>query len=45
VGMTAVLIRDPADAGVEALRPEAEDWDVVIEDLREISAPVFDDVP
>jgi len=45
VGMTAVLIRDPADAGVEALRPEAEDWDVVIEDLREISALVFDDVP
>jgi putative hydrolase of the HAD superfamily len=41
VGMTAVLIRDPADADVEALRPEAEDWDVVIEDLREISALVF----
>ena len=42
VGMTAVLIRDPADADVEALRPEAEDWDVVIEDLREIGALVFD---
>ena len=42
VGMTAVLISDPADAGVEALRPEAEDWDVVIEDLREISALVFE---
>jgi seryl-tRNA synthetase len=44
VGMTAVLIRDPADAAVEALRPEAEDWDVVVEDLREIAALVFDDV-
>jgi putative hydrolase of the HAD superfamily len=26
VGMRAVLIRDPADAEVEGLRPEAEDW-------------------
>jgi putative hydrolase of the HAD superfamily len=26
VGMRAVLIRDPADADVEGLRPEAEDW-------------------
>jgi putative hydrolase of the HAD superfamily len=41
VGMTAVLIRDPADADVEALRPEAEDWDVVIPDLREIAGLVF----
>jgi putative hydrolase of the HAD superfamily len=41
VGMTAVLIRDPADADVEALRPEAEDWDVVIADLREIAGLVF----
>lgn len=39
VGMHAVLIRDPAEAGVEALRPEAEEWDgPAIEDLREISA-------
>jgi putative hydrolase of the HAD superfamily len=38
VGMRAVLIRDPADAEVEALRPEAEDWDGErISDLREIS--------
>jgi putative hydrolase of the HAD superfamily len=37
VGMRAVLIRDPADAEVEALRPEAEDWDGErISDLREI---------
>ncbi len=42
VGMTAVLIRDPADADVEALRPEAEDWDVAIADLREITALVLE---
>ena len=42
VGMHAVLIRDPAEAEVEALRPEAEDWAERIEDLREISALVFD---
>jgi putative hydrolase of the HAD superfamily len=37
VGMHAVLIRDPAEAEVEALRPEAEEWDgPAIEDLREI---------
>jgi FMN phosphatase YigB (HAD superfamily) len=37
VGMHAVLIRDPAEAHVEALRPEAEDWaGAHIEDLREI---------
>lgn len=39
VGMHAVLIRDPAEAYIEALRPEAEDWQGPrIEDLREISA-------
>jgi putative hydrolase of the HAD superfamily len=38
VGMHAVLIRDPAEAEVEALRPEAEEWPgPSIEDLREIS--------
>ena len=43
VGMHAVLIRDPAEAEVEALRPEAEDWQgETIEDLREISALAFD---
>jgi putative hydrolase of the HAD superfamily len=37
VGMRAVLIRDPAEAEVEALRPEAEDWDgPAIEHLEEI---------
>jgi putative hydrolase of the HAD superfamily len=42
VGMHAVLIRDPAEAEVEALRPEAEDWQGErIEDLREISALVY----
>jgi putative hydrolase of the HAD superfamily len=41
VGMTAVLIHDPADADIVPLRPEAEDWNVVIADLREISALVF----
>jgi len=39
VGMHAILIRDPAEADIEALRPEAEDWKgQKIEDLREISA-------
>jgi putative hydrolase of the HAD superfamily len=39
VGMRAVLIRDPADAEVEALRPEAEDWKGErISDLREVPA-------
>jgi putative hydrolase of the HAD superfamily len=39
VGMHALLIRDPAEAHVEALRPEAEEWaGPRIEDLREISA-------
>jgi putative hydrolase of the HAD superfamily len=42
VGMTAVLIRDPADADIEALRPEAEDWEVAIADLRDIAALVFE---
>ena len=43
VGMRAILIRDPADAEVEALRPEAEDWQgETIEDLRELSAVVFE---
>jgi putative hydrolase of the HAD superfamily len=38
VGMHAVLIRDPAEAEMEALRPEAEDWTgPTIADLREIS--------
>jgi len=37
VGMHAVLIRDPGEAEVEALRPEAEDWaGPSIADLREI---------
>ena len=37
VGMHAILIRDPADAHVEALRPEAEEWEGPrIEDLREV---------
>jgi putative hydrolase of the HAD superfamily len=37
VGMHAVLIRDPAEAHVEALRPEAEEWaGRRIEDLREV---------
>lgn len=37
VGMRAVLIRDPADADVEALRPEAEDWPgEAVADLREL---------
>jgi putative hydrolase of the HAD superfamily len=37
VGMRAVLIRDPADADVVALRPEAEDWSgQAIADLREV---------
>jgi putative hydrolase of the HAD superfamily len=39
VGMHAVLIRDPAEAEVEAMRPEAEDWaGPAIADLREIIA-------
>jgi putative hydrolase of the HAD superfamily len=39
VGMHAVLIRDPAEAEVEAMRPEAEDWSgPAIADLREIIA-------
>lgn len=39
VGMYALLIRDPAEAHVEALRPEAEEWEGPrIEDLREVSA-------
>jgi putative hydrolase of the HAD superfamily len=39
VGMYAVLIRDPAEAEMEALRPEAEEWSgPSIADLREISA-------
>jgi putative hydrolase of the HAD superfamily len=38
VGMRAVLIRDPAEAEVEALRPDAEDWDGErIMDLREVA--------
>ncbi len=38
VGMRAILIRDPAEAELEALRPEAEDWDgPAIADIREIS--------
>lgn len=38
VGMYAVLIRDPAEADVEALRPEAEDWSgPAIADLREVT--------
>jgi putative hydrolase of the HAD superfamily len=37
VGMHAVLIRDPAEAHVEALRPEAEEWaGPKIEDLRQV---------
>ena len=39
VGMYAVLIRDPAESEMEALRPEAEGWSgPSIADLREISA-------
>lgn len=39
VGMHAVLIRDPSEAEVEAMRPEAEDWSgPAIADLREIIA-------
>jgi putative hydrolase of the HAD superfamily len=39
VGMHAVLVRDPAEAQVEALRPEAEEWDgPTIAHLREILA-------
>jgi putative hydrolase of the HAD superfamily len=39
VGMRAVLMRDPTEAEVEALRPEAEDWDgPSIAHLREILA-------
>jgi putative hydrolase of the HAD superfamily len=39
VGMYAVLISDPADADVEALRPEAEEWSgPTISHLSEISA-------
>jgi putative hydrolase of the HAD superfamily len=39
VGMHAILIRDPAEAEVEAMRPEAEDWaGPAIADLREIIA-------
>jgi putative hydrolase of the HAD superfamily len=39
VGMYAVLIRDPAEAEMEALRPEAEDWSgPTISHLSEISA-------
>lgn len=39
VGMHAVLIRDPSEAEVEAMRPEAEDWSgPSIADLREIIA-------
>jgi putative hydrolase of the HAD superfamily len=39
VGMRAVLIRDPADAEVEALRPEAEEWSgESVEHLREVIA-------
>jgi len=38
VGMRAILLRDPAEAAGEALRPEAEEWDgPAIADLREIS--------
>jgi putative hydrolase of the HAD superfamily len=37
VGMHAVLIRDPADADVEALRPEAEEWaGDAVADLRDV---------
>jgi putative hydrolase of the HAD superfamily len=43
VGMHAVLIRDPAEAELEALRPEAEDWDgPAIADLREVSGLLLD---
>jgi putative hydrolase of the HAD superfamily len=39
VGMYAVLIRDPAEADVVTVRPEAEDWSgPAIAHLREISA-------
>lgn len=39
VGMHALLIRDPAESEVEAMRPEAEDWSgPAIADLREIIA-------
>jgi putative hydrolase of the HAD superfamily len=39
VGMYALLIRDPAESYVEALRPEAEEWaGPRIDDLREVSA-------
>lgn len=41
VRMHAVLIRDPAEAEVEALRPQAEEWDgPAIADLREIASMV-----
>ena len=44
VGMYAVLIRDPAEAEVEALRPEAEEWSgPTIAHLSEIGALVFGD--
>lgn len=37
LGMRAVLIRDPADAEVEALRPEAEEWaGEEVADLRDV---------
>jgi putative hydrolase of the HAD superfamily len=39
VGMYAVLIRDPAEAEMEALRPEAEEWTgLTIAHLSEISS-------
>jgi putative hydrolase of the HAD superfamily len=39
VGMYAVLVRDPADADIETMRPEPDDWTgPSISDLREITA-------
>jgi FMN phosphatase YigB (HAD superfamily) len=44
VGMHAVLISDPAEAEMEALRPEAEGWTgPTIAHLSEISTLVFGD--
>jgi putative hydrolase of the HAD superfamily len=44
VGMHAVLISDPAEAEMEALRPEAEEWTgPTIGHLSEIGALVFGD--
>jgi putative hydrolase of the HAD superfamily len=44
VGMYAVLIRDPAEADMDALRPEAEEWaGPTIAHLSEVSSLVFGD--